>query len=94
VPGHLDPPVTGRVTGNHGMLDCDDIVGGHPVRVRFEWRADPFSPAWRQSFSYDSGDTWKLNWERTLTRTDQADGQEGACRPARLTGWAEAPQIS
>ena len=81
-PGHLDPPVSGQFTGNHGVFDCEDLIGGHPVNVRFEWRADPFTPDWRQSFSYDSGHTWKLNWEMALTRIGEADGQERAFRPA------------
>ena len=66
-PGRLDPPVVGRFTGDRGVFECDDVVGGHTVRVRFEWsRADPLSPTWRQSFSYDSGATWKLNWTMVL----------------------------
>jgi hypothetical protein len=39
-PGRLDPLVVGRFTGNHGVFDCDDIIGGDAVKVRFEWHAD------------------------------------------------------
>jgi hypothetical protein len=46
--------------------------------VRFEWHADALSPAWRQSFSYDSGSTWKLNWEMMLSRDDEAGSQQDA----------------
>ena len=91
-PGRLDPPVVGQFTENHGVFDCDDIIGGHAVKVRFEWYADAFSPTWRQSFSYDSGSTWKLNWEMAFSRNDEADGQEHAARPAQSPGQAEAAQ--
>jgi hypothetical protein len=69
-PGQLDPPVVGQFTNGHGVFECDDVVGGHPVRVRFEWLADDAAPIWRQSFSYDEGSTWKLNWEMFFTRSD------------------------
>ena len=78
VPGRLDPPVVGRFTGNHGVFTCDDIIGGHAVKVRFEWHADALSPTWRQSFSYDSGSTWKLNWEMTLSRDLEAGSPDDA----------------
>jgi hypothetical protein len=67
-PGHLDPPVVGRFTDGHGVFECDDVVGRRPVRLRFDWQADDRTPAWRQSFSYDSGATWRENWQMTLSR--------------------------
>jgi hypothetical protein len=67
-PGRLEPPVVGHFEGDHGVFDCEDVIGGHAVVVRFEWRADASSPRWCQSFSYDGGSTWKLNWEMTFTR--------------------------
>lgn len=77
-PGRLDPPVVGRFTGNHAVFECDDIIGEHAVKVRFEAHADAFSPTWQQSFSYDSGSTWKLNWKMTLTRGSATGSQEYA----------------
>jgi hypothetical protein len=67
-PGQLDPPVIGTFVGNLGTFECDDVVGGHAVTVRFEWLADALEPVWRQSFSYDLGTSWKLNWEMAFTR--------------------------
>jgi hypothetical protein len=67
-PGHLDPPVVGRFTDGHGVFECDDVVGGRPVLLRFDWQADDRAPEWRQSFSYDSGATWRENWRMTLSR--------------------------
>lgn len=69
-PGHLDPPVVGQFVDGCGTFECDDVVGGHAVKVRFEWRADDVAPAWRQSFSYDGGASWKLNWEMTFSRSE------------------------
>ncbi|MET0235641.1 MAG: hypothetical protein ABW224_13430 [Kibdelosporangium sp.] len=68
-PGVLDPPVEGRFTGRHGVFECDDTLGGHQVRVRFEWLAEnPETPQWQQSFSYDGGETWRLNWIMRFSR--------------------------
>ena len=68
-PGVLDIPVTGRFTRGHGVFDARDVVGGHSVVVRFEWLADdPDEPCWQQSFSYDEGQTWALNWTMRFTR--------------------------
>jgi hypothetical protein len=69
-PGRLDPPVVGQFVDGCGTFECDDMVGGHPVKVRFEWRADDEAPTWRQSFSYDDCASWKLNWEMTFTRSE------------------------
>ena len=69
-PGRLDPPVVGRFTGEHGVFDCDDELAGRPVKVRFEWLAEQPAPRWQQSFSYDGGATWRLNWVMRFTRTD------------------------
>ena len=68
-PGVLDTPVEGRIQDGHGVFECEDEVGGRKVVVRFEWLTrDPDSPRWQQSFSYDGGRTWKLNWVMNLTR--------------------------
>jgi hypothetical protein len=77
-PGRLDPPVVGRFTDGRGVFEGDDEVGGRPVRLRFEWRADETSPRWQQELSYDGGATWYCNWVMEFTRTPSPDGREAA----------------
>ena len=72
-PGRLDPPVVGRFIGNRGVFECSDVIGGRPVLVRFEWRADPVHPVWQQSFSVDGGTTWTLNWVMSFSRVPRTD---------------------
>jgi hypothetical protein len=67
-PGKLDVPVEGAFDGTHGTFECDDVIGGRDVRVRFEWRSDdPLAPEWRQSFSDDGGTSWSTNWIMRFT---------------------------
>ncbi|MGC1420278.1 MAG: hypothetical protein WA786_09220 [Acidimicrobiales bacterium] len=70
-PGVLDPPVEGRFEGDHGVFECHDVMNGAPVEVRFEWETDATSPTWRQSFSWDAGKTWKLNWVMNFESIDE-----------------------
>ncbi|WP_232660861.1 hypothetical protein [Pseudonocardia sp. TRM90224] len=67
-PGRLDPPMTGRFTGRHGVFHGSDVIGGNPVDLRFEWHADPENPRWEQSFSWDGGQSWRLNWVMSFSR--------------------------
>jgi hypothetical protein len=65
----LDPPVEGRFVDSHGVFDAVDTIRGRRVLVRFEWlTTPPDQPRWQQSFSYDDGTTWTLNWTMQLTR--------------------------
>jgi hypothetical protein len=46
------------------------VLAGRPSKVRFEWLAEQAAPRWQQSFSYDGGATWRLNWVMRFTRVD------------------------
>lgn len=71
-PGTLDPPVVGAFSDGHGIFECDDVIREYAVRVRFEWFADPSTPTWQQSFSYDEGANWRLNWVMSFRRAEAA----------------------
>ena len=71
-PGALDEPVVGRFDDGHGTFECDDVVGGQPVRVRYSWIANAAEPRFEQAFSRDGGDTWATNWITTQRRRDEA----------------------
>jgi hypothetical protein len=69
--GILGAPVTGGFEGPLGTFDGDDEDKGRPVRVRFLWHRDnPGAPRWEQSFSYDEGRSWELNWTMDFGRAD------------------------
>ncbi|MCW2919517.1 MAG: hypothetical protein JWN52_7585 [Actinomycetia bacterium] len=70
-PGQLDTPVEGRFTDGHGQFFADDVINDRTVKVRFDWTHPTSNTArWEQAFSYDGGNTWKLNWTMAFTRTD------------------------
>ena len=67
--GLLQPPVVGSFADDIGRFEGDDLDGDRPVVVRFLWdRSNPVAPRWEQSFSYDAGRTWELNWVMLFER--------------------------
>ncbi|TFV32075.1 hypothetical protein E4K10_14630 [Streptomyces sp. T1317-0309] len=59
----------GSLTDGVGLFFCDDVLGGHEVKVRFQWTThDPDAPRWEQAVSYDGGTTWRTNWTMDLAR--------------------------
>ena len=67
--GVLQAPVHGRFVGAIGEFDGRDVDCGRLVHVRFLWnRGDAQAPRWEQSFSYDAGSSWELNWVMEFKR--------------------------
>jgi len=68
-PGRIDPPLEGVWTGGRGVFYGDDVIAGRDVRLRFVWTADATGSArWEQSFSYDEGEEWRVNWVMEFSR--------------------------
>ena len=66
--GLLQPPVVGGFAGERGLFYGDDVEGGRPVKVRFEWTRGSTTARWVQSFSFDDS-TWETNWVMDFTRS-------------------------
>jgi len=68
-PGLLEPPVVGRFVDGRGQFECDDVLDGRPLKVRFDWKdITPSAACWEQAFSFDEGESWEPNWIMKLTR--------------------------
>jgi hypothetical protein len=68
-PGHVDPPLSGRFTDGEGVFVGEDVLAGKPIGLRFTWSSpDPDRARWTQEFSWDAGQTWRLDWVMDFTR--------------------------
>ena len=68
--GQLDPPVAGGFRNGVGVFECDDVIAGVPLRVRFTWKGiTERSAIWEQACSLDGGESWDTNW---VTRSFRA----------------------
>lgn len=68
--GLLQRPVSGGFNGDLGCFEGEDVDDGRSIQVRFLWDRSGVSPGWTQSFSYDRGATWELNWMMRFDRLD------------------------
>jgi len=54
------------------QLPMPDVVAnvdaGVLVISRFEWLVQASTPTWKQSYSWDGGATWEINWVLNLTK--------------------------
>ena len=68
--GLLDEPVVGRFEDGVGIFECDEVIDGILLRVRYTWTVETWdSLRWQQSFSFDGGESWDTNWVMESTRT-------------------------
>ena len=75
--GALDEPVVGRFEDGTGRFECEEVVQGVPVRVRYDWTIKSNdSLLWEQSFSFDNGQTWDKNWIMESTRVEPSEEEE------------------
>jgi hypothetical protein len=80
--GRMESPVVGGFEGDHGKFYGEDVDGGRPVKVRYQWdKLDPDHARWEQAYSYDDR-TWETNWTADFVRADPAVTCEGG-RPKR-----------
>lgn len=68
--GRLQPPVVGGFHEDGCRLEGPDVDGERPIVARYEWsEVRSGAPRWTQSFSYDGGATWEVNWVMAFTRS-------------------------
>jgi hypothetical protein len=73
IDGLVGEPVYGRFQNGEGRFYGLDLDGGRPVKVAFVWDSITSTTArWAQSFSYDHGQTWEMNWTMDFNRIGKA----------------------
>jgi len=68
--GVIDPPVVGVARATGGTFECDDVVGGRPVRSASSGTGPIPLPVYRQDFAAPGTSDWVTNWESVFTRRD------------------------
>lgn len=67
--GSLLPPVVGKFDNGIGVFECDDVLDGRAIRVRYTWsKITANSAQWEQAMSADGGANWETNWRMTFQR--------------------------
>jgi hypothetical protein len=67
--GQLDTPLVGRFQGGEGRFECDDVLEGRALKVRFDWKdITQSSSRWEQAFSLGEGTSFITNWIMDWTR--------------------------
>ena len=67
--GDLEPPLVGRFVDGEGHFEADDTLAGRAIKVRFRWsQTTSATPRWEQSFSFDGGGSFAVNWIMDLER--------------------------
>jgi hypothetical protein len=63
--------VAGRFRAGEGHFEGDDSFDGRPIRVRYEWsEITPISARWEQSFSFEQGGSFAVNWTMSFRRAE------------------------
>lgn len=67
--GMLDPPLSGRFRDGEGRFEGEDDLAGNPIKIRFKWsNITETSARWEQSFSFDGGMSFAVNWVMLFQR--------------------------
>jgi hypothetical protein len=80
----LQPPVSGRFSGNVGTFEGPDTFNGKPILVRQIWKSvDANDAYWEQAFSGDGGKSWETNWTMDFVRLQTLSDRTTAPRTLR-----------
>lgn len=67
--GVLERPVVGEFRDGRGEFYNQDVIEGRAVLVRYLWSGiTDTSCRWEQSFSWDGGESWTVDWVMEFTR--------------------------
>lgn len=67
--GQLDTPLVGEFVDGVGTFECNEVIDGRALNVRFYWKdITDTSARWEQAFSFDGGQTFATNWVMQFER--------------------------